>query len=70
MNRLKFKHAALFALLFIAASIASLWSWNTLAELFNGPQAQYKHILAVAVAVIVLRWALLSPTRHRRHHVN
>lgn len=70
MKRLKFKHAVLLALLIIAASIASLWSWNTLAELFNGPQAQYKHVLAAAVAVVVLRWTLLSPARHRRYHVN
>jgi hypothetical protein len=37
-----------------------MWSWNTLAELFNAPQAQFKHVIAALVLLLSLRWAVLS----------
>ena len=50
-----------------AASIALLWSWNTLAELFGAPAADYKHVLAAIVIALVARSLLTSRRRHRRH---
>jgi hypothetical protein len=44
--------------LFVLASVAGLWSWNTLAELFNLPQAQYRHALAACFLLLILRWCL------------
>lgn len=48
------------AALLILVPIAGLWSWNTLAELFNAPQAQFKHVIAALVLLLSLRWAVLS----------
>ena len=49
--------------LFLAASIAGLWSWNTLSELFNWPLVQYRHVLAIFILLIIVRWSLF--TKHR-----
>ncbi len=61
----KFKHLALAIAAFLVGSIALLWTWNTLAELFNGPGAEYRHAVAALVAAIMLR-GLLSHRQHRR----
>ena len=34
--------------MFVLITIAGLWAWNTLSELFGGPQAQYRHVLELA----------------------
>jgi hypothetical protein len=44
--------------LFLLVSIVGLWSWNTLAELFNGPHAQYKHVLAALGLLLTTKWVL------------
>jgi hypothetical protein len=49
--------------LFLLATIAGLWSWNTLSELFNFPQAQYKHVLAVFILLLILKSGLSSNCR-------
>ena len=49
--------------LFLAASIAGLWSWNTLSELFNWPLVAYKHVLAVFILLIIVRWSLFAGRR-------
>ncbi|UCE88836.1 MAG: hypothetical protein JSW10_11010 [Pseudomonadota bacterium] len=49
--------------LLILASVAGLWSWNTISELFNLPQAQYKHVVAAFFLLFVLRWGLSSGHR-------
>ena len=49
--------------LFVLASIAGLWSWNTLSELFNLPPAEYKHVLAAFILLLILKWAF--PPSHR-----
>jgi hypothetical protein len=38
-----------------AASVALLWSWNTLAELFGAPIAEYRHVVAVLIVAIIAR---------------
>jgi uncharacterized membrane protein YgdD (TMEM256/DUF423 family) len=48
---------------FAILSVAALWSFNALSELFGGPQAQYQHAIAAIALLLVLRWSL---TTHRR----
>ncbi len=47
---------------FTLFSVAALWSFNALSELFGGPQAQYQHAIAAITLLLVLKWGL---TRHR-----
>lgn len=49
----------------LLAMVLGLWSWNTLAELFGGPHAQFKHVLAVTVLVLVSKWILSGRQNHR-----
>jgi hypothetical protein len=49
--------------------VAGPWAWNTLAELFNAPHAQFKHVIATLVLLLALRWAIL-PGRHGRNGRN
>ncbi|HBV21362.1 MAG TPA: hypothetical protein DEF07_06545 [Nitrosomonas sp.] len=60
-NRLK--HILFVICLFSVASVAALWSWNTLSELFNWPFAQYKHVLAVFILFMIVKWSLFG--KHR-----
>ena len=46
---------------FTLFSVAALWSFNALSELFGGPQAQYQHAIAATVFLLVLKSGL---TRH------
>ena len=39
-------------------SILVFWSFNTLSELFGGPQAQYKHTLAALGLLLAANWTL------------
>jgi len=50
--------------LFIVVSIAALWSVNTLLELFGHSPVQYKHILALFIAVFILKWSFTRKYRH------
>jgi hypothetical protein len=58
MNVRSYKKYAYVMGLFLLVSIVGLWSWNTLAELFNGPHAQYKHTLAALGLMLTIKWAL------------
>ena len=49
------------------ASAGVLWSWNTLAPLFGGPTFQFRHAVAVLVALVALRVVLGRSVRSRRH---
>jgi hypothetical protein len=46
-------------------SVAALWSFNVLSELFGGPQAQFQHAVAAIALLLILKWGL---TRHRGGH--
>ena len=59
MNILQYKKYAYVVGLFLLLSIAGLWSWNTLAELFGWPPVQYKHVLAVLVLLVLTKWILM-----------
>jgi hypothetical protein len=63
MHNLNYKYYLYAIGLFLLASVVSLWSWNTIAELFSLPLAQYKHVLAAFFLLLILKWAL-SPS-HR-----
>jgi hypothetical protein len=63
MRNLKHKHFLYVIGLFLLASVAGLWSWNTLSELFNFPQAQYRHALAASFVLLVLKWGLFPGHR-------
>jgi glycopeptide antibiotics resistance protein len=63
-ERFKYLFHAIFYL-FIASALI-LWSWNTLAELFNWPQAQLRHAAALLVPFAMVVWtARTVPSRHR-----
>lgn len=59
------RQIVLAALIFFAVSVLSLWSWNTLAELFSWPMAQYKHVLAALVMLLSVK---LMFFHQRQHH--
>jgi len=48
---------------FLLATVAALWSWNTLAELFAWPQAEYRHALAALAILYIARRILFSAQR-------
>jgi len=52
--------------IFVLLTIVSLWSWNTLAGLFDWPTAQYKHVLAALGLLLVMRFGLFHS--HKRVH--
>ena len=51
---------------FVIATVMGLWSWNTLAALFDGPHAQYKHVLAATFMVLVMKWMFTNHIAHRK----
>jgi hypothetical protein len=56
IRQLDWEHAGKFCFAFMLVSVLGLWAWNTLSELFNGPVAQYKHIVAALLLLAILRW--------------
>jgi heme A synthase len=62
MNRIDALHLLAAILAFAAVAVIGLWSWNTLAELFGAPQAQFRHAVAALALITTLRLASL-----RRH---
>ncbi|SFK27604.1 hypothetical protein SAMN05216302_100359 [Nitrosomonas aestuarii] len=60
-NRLK--HFLFVTCLFSVTSIAALWSWNTLSELFDWSSAQYKHVLAIFILFMIVKWSLFGRYR-------
>ena len=66
------RHATLKPVLFvtaliIVATIAALWSWNTLAALFGGPEAEIRHVVAATTLILIAKLALLSRHDRRPH---
>jgi hypothetical protein len=51
----------------VLASVAVLWSWNTLAPLFGGPPFEFRHAVAFLIALVVLRVVLRRGVGRRRH---
>jgi len=63
IKRFDWKHATLFVVTFLLATILGLWAWNTISALYSGPVAEYKHVIAVIVLLAILRW----PFQQQRH---
>ena len=68
MTHDKVKHIMLAIVAFLLFSSLSLWAWNTLADLFTWPNAQYKHIVAAMTLTILFRWILMGDLRSNAHH--
>jgi len=60
-----FRNAASLCLGIGALSIITLWSFNTLSALVDGPQAQIRHALAAVSLLVVARACLFHSSTHR-----
>ena len=75
MKHRKFRRIVPALLAFVALTIVALWSWNIVVELFDGPEAEYRHIVAIFVIATLLRAVLATgrqsrlPARACRHGV-
>jgi hypothetical protein len=58
MNQPDVKHLLAACLAFVAIATAGLWSWNTLADLFGAPEAQFRHVIAAVTLLATLRLAI------------
>lgn len=67
MYKLDHKHYVMAVGLYLLATIAVLWSWNTLPELFNLPAAQYKHVLAATTLLLVFKFSVCGNHRISHH---
>lgn len=59
MNFKRFFYAAA---LLVIASLAGLWSWNTLAELSIVPVADLRHVFAAITLLLIVK-ALIMPRK-------
>jgi hypothetical protein len=55
------------ALALILATILGLWAWNTLAPPFGAPELEFRHALAAAILLSLIRTAALPGRRWNRH---
>ncbi len=53
IKQFDWKHAATLCVIFLLVTVFGLWAWNTISELFNGPVAQYKHVVAALLLLAV-----------------
>lgn len=67
MKHFNWKHIGAAIAAFALASVALLWSWNTVAELFGAPVAEFRHVLATLVLATVVKFVFSSRRTHRRH---
>ena len=66
-HRDTFRNITLLTIGAALASLAVLWSWNTLAPLFGGPTFEFRHAVAFLIALIAVRVGLGHGVgRHRR----
>jgi hypothetical protein len=62
------KTAGWAVLALIAASVAVLWSWNTLAgDLFALPEMQFRHAFALVLLIGILGTVFSFASRRRGH---
>jgi hypothetical protein len=55
IRQFDWKHASLLVVTVLVTSVFGLWAWNTLSELYSGPVAQYKHVVAALILLAILR---------------
>ena len=58
------KRVFVFIGIFLLFSVIGLWSFNTLSGLFDGPQAEYKHVLAFFGLALGARFCFSGGFRH------
>lgn len=58
MNHRTFRQFFIAVVVLAICSAFVLWSFNVLSELYNGPQAQYKHAIAAIGLLLVSKWNL------------
>ena len=56
IKQFDWKHASLVIVMLLVTTVFGLWAWNTVSELFNGPLAQYKHVVAALILLAIVRW--------------
>jgi hypothetical protein len=66
MKRTKGRHYFFAAIAALIVSATAMWSWNTVAELFGAPTAEFKHIVAMGLILAIARWTLSPARNHRR----
>ncbi len=49
----------------VLVPVTILWSWNVVADLFGGPTAELKHLVAAALILAFVRCTLF-PRRHNQ----
>ena len=67
MHRMTLRNFSFAVLAVAACVVATLWSFNSLSELFGGPQAQARHAVAFILLLAAVRWlpgANHHPDRH------
>jgi len=69
MHNINYKNLFFATGLFLLASMAALWSWNTLAGLFNLPLAEYRHVIAVFILLYILKWEF-TPWHRKTGHLS
>lgn len=65
MRDLHLKHIFIATGGLLGVCIVGLWSWNTLATLFDAPTAEFRHALAFLALLTIVRFVVL-PRQHRR----
>ena len=66
MKSFGFRYLIFGVIILVISGFIGLWSWNTLAGLFDLPTAELKHVLAAAVGLLLLRSFLFRGRRSRR----
>jgi hypothetical protein len=65
IKQFDWKHAVKFCVIFLLITVFGLWAWNTISELYNGPVAQYKHVVSALLLLAILRWPVQRAERKR-----
>jgi dolichyl-phosphate-mannose--protein O-mannosyl transferase len=63
MHKFNLKYLLMGIGLFFLLTILTLWSWNTLAQLFGLPHAQFRHLIALFFIIFILK-GIFSADRH------
>lgn len=66
IRQFNWQHAALVVVTLLVTTVFGLWAWNTVSELFNGPVAQYKHVVAALILLAIVRWPFSRAERGGR----
>jgi len=70
-SRFNWKSITLAVVVFFLGCVALLWSWNTLAtDLFDLPEARFKHAVAAGLLMMILGVFHSFATRNSSHRVS